>query len=974
MHIEDVLSAVGTGLWRWENAAEAAPDAGEVIVDPRAARLLGIAPAEEGVRDGPLLSLSLASVRARFHVVDFVEFQTAVTRALAEGTVAEGLLRVVNPDGSVLRTVRLRTASEVVDPGDTPDGAAAKDTTGTTGTTDKTITTGTTGTTGTADTSDTTDTAGTDHAGASGRVRRLTGLICEVPEPPPGSSSAPPAGVTGTGESQAGGAGPAGSSATTPAATGDWRRHREAFLLDAGRALAEAHSTAEVLRVTASLAMPGFSPDGLAVFGVKGDRLSVIGHHGQAEGADRAFMDMPLSTDYPAAEVVRTGQAIYLATPEQYRARFPASWPLAAPFGRQSWAFLPLTVADRPLGAWMAGFSHPVSFTPDERAVLTTVARMLAQALTRTTLRETERELTVGLQRTMRPIRRPHIPGMALAARYIPTGGGLHVGGDWYDVIPLPSGRTALVIGDVQGHDMRSAAIMTQLRVALRAYAAEGHRPDAVLSRASRFLNGIRGSSAESREPDKETGVPVGEPSGGPLGLAPPASPRPTRPGRHGGEQPGGQEDALDEREDERGDERGDEQRQGGEGGEGGEGEGGEKGGESGTDWQEEEARPGERTGTSDAEASEASEANRDSRASRDSEASGDSGDSRDSRASEGTGDTGGSGGVEDSGLGPAGEERYATCLYVEVDPASGAMEIARAGHPNPAVRMADGSLLVRSTVGGLPLGIDPDSDYPTTRLVLEPNETLLLYTDGLVEAGGHDLDTGWERIRRVFEAHAPHAGGPETPEARATTFTGAAGEGPRSEALERLADGLVQAVHGPPSHHLRGPLVDRRDDDIALLMLAYAEGAGARGGEEGTSGSSRRSVVTIAQSQPDRIAEARDQLRSLLFDWHEGDQVDGAVLMLSEMLTNVLVHTDDDALMVVEVDGERGHRKLRVEVSDCTDELPHRRQPGELASSGRGLVLLEMLAGSWGVDPQGEGKRIWFELSEDAGPPEWED
>src|SRR5690606_7753307 len=86
--------------------------------------------------------------------------------------------------------------------------------------------------------------------------------------------------------------------------------------------------------------------------------------------------------------------------------------------------------------------------------------------------------------------------------------------------------------------------------------------------------------------------------------------------------------------------------------------------------------------------------------------------------------EAGGCGDVEDSGLGPDGEERYATCLYIEVDPASGAMEIARAGHPNPAIRMADGSLLVRSTVGGLPLGIDPDSDYPTTRLVLEPNET----------------------------------------------------------------------------------------------------------------------------------------------------------------------------------------------------------------------------------------------------------
>lgn len=80
---------------------------------------------------------------------------------------------------------------------------------------------------------------------------------------------------------------------------------------------------------------------------------------------------------------------------------------------------------------------------------------------------------------------------MSVAARYVPTGGGLQVGGDWYDVIPLPSGRFALVIGDVQGHDVRAAGLMGQLRIALRAYASEGHRPDAVLSRASRFLHGI---------------------------------------------------------------------------------------------------------------------------------------------------------------------------------------------------------------------------------------------------------------------------------------------------------------------------------------------------------------------------------------------------------------------------------------------------------------------------------------------------
>ena len=386
--------------------------------------------------------------------------------------------------------------------------------------------------------------------------------------------------------------------------------------------------------------MPGFSPDGLAVFGVTGDRLTIIGHHGHQPGDESPFSHMALDTDYPAAEVVRTGRAVYLSTPEQYKDRYPLTWPLAAHFDRQSWAFLPLTVAGRTMGAWMAAFTYPVAFTPDERSVLTTVARMLAQALSRAEAAESARELTDGLQRSMLPQLGPEIPGMSVAARYVPTGGGLQVGGDWYDMIPLPKGRFALVIGDVQGHDVRAAGLMGQLRIALRAYASEGHRPDAVLSRASRFLHGMTFGSLDE------------DPS----------------------------------------------------------------------------------------------------------------------------------------------ELRFATCLYVEVDPTTGLLDIARAGHPDPAIRMTDGTVLSRPTAGGLPLGIDPDADYPTTRITLEPGETMLICTDGLIETGGHDLETGWKRIRAILEDHDGD--------------------------LEALADALVQAVHGPSSHHTTGPLTDRREDDIAVLLL----------------------------------------------------------------------------------------------------------------------------------------------------------
>src|SRR5205823_4438488 len=136
--------------------------------------------------------------------------------------------------------------------------------------------------------------------------------------------------------------------------------------------------------------------------------------------------------------------------------------------------------------------------------------------------------------------------------------------------------------------------------------------------------------------------------------------------------------------------------------------------------------------------------------------------------------------------------------------------------------------------------------------------ETLLLCTDGLIETGGHDLETGWARIGSVFDTHYARA---------------AEGEhGPADEEdLERLADALVQAVHGPPSHHTTGPLADRRDDDIALLLLSL-HGSAERAA--GGLGSGRRTVLTVAQAQADMIADARHQLQWMLYDWSNEDQV----------------------------------------------------------------------------------------------------
>ncbi len=100
-----------------------------------------------------------------------------------------------------------------------------------------------------------------------------------------------------------------------------------------------------------------------------------------------------------------------------------------------------------------------------------------------------ERGVAETLQHSLLPDRLPDLPGVALAARYVPCGTGVEVGGDWYDVLPLPGGEVGLVMGDVAGHDLGAAAVMGQLRNALRAYASEGLPPGAVLERLNQMCH-----------------------------------------------------------------------------------------------------------------------------------------------------------------------------------------------------------------------------------------------------------------------------------------------------------------------------------------------------------------------------------------------------------------------------------------------------------------------------------------------------
>lgn len=161
--------------------------------------------------------------------------------------------------------------------------------------------------------------------------------------------------------------------------------------------------------------------------------------------------------------------------------------PLLIQAGVQSILGVPMIAAGHLLGVLHIGTFAPRQFTETEVRLLQVAAERVALA-TQTRMNQLDRATTVALQRSLLPARHIDMPGLDVAARYVP-GAREGVGGDWYDVFTLPSGRVGVVIGDVAGHGLRAAVVMGRIRSALRAYALETDDPADVLSRLDRKIS-----------------------------------------------------------------------------------------------------------------------------------------------------------------------------------------------------------------------------------------------------------------------------------------------------------------------------------------------------------------------------------------------------------------------------------------------------------------------------------------------------
>ena len=204
--------------------------------------------------------------------------------------------------------------------------------------------------------------------------------------------------------------------------------------------------------------------------------------------------------------------------------------PILRQKGIRSLLGVPLIVENRVIGVLHVGSLTPREFTDDDATLLQSAGDRAALAIEHAQSLE-QRRVAESLQRTLLPQDLAGIAGIEVAARYMPAAQAERLGGDWYDLFPLERGRIGIAIGDVVGRGLPAAALMAQLRTALRAYAVDGHEPAAVVERVSRLLSYLSPGTMTTAayvelDPEAETATVVSAGHPPPLLIAPDGSAR----------------------------------------------------------------------------------------------------------------------------------------------------------------------------------------------------------------------------------------------------------------------------------------------------------------------------------------------------------------------------------------------------------------------------------------------------------------
>ncbi len=257
-------------------------------------------------------------------------------------------------------------------------------------------------------------------------------------------------------------------------------------------------------------------------------------------------------------------------------------------------------------------------------------------------------------------------------------------------------------------------------------------------------------------------------------------------------------------------------------------------------------------------------------------------------------------------------DEISATCLYAVYDPVSRACSLASAGHVLPAVVTPGDASGSRTVVFpelpiGPPLGLG-GLPFETAQFELPQGSLLVLFTDGLIESRGRDVDTAFAALSDVL------------------------GQAPAS--LEETCDALLNNLL--PS----GPA-----DDVALLVAR-------------TRALDADHVATLdLPADPAFVSEARTFACDLLAAWGLAEMAVTTELVVSELVTNAIRYgeTPIQLRMILQ-------STLTCEVSDASGTAPHLRRARDFDEGGRGLFLVAQLTERWGTRHNREGKVIWAE------------
>jgi anti-sigma regulatory factor (Ser/Thr protein kinase) len=272
-------------------------------------------------------------------------------------------------------------------------------------------------------------------------------------------------------------------------------------------------------------------------------------------------------------------------------------------------------------------------------------------------------------------------------------------------------------------------------------------------------------------------------------------------------------------------------------------------------------------------------------------------------------------------------EDRVVTAVVGKITPSTGRVVLSNAGHPPPLVVRADGtvtfcplqhSLLIAAGLNGNP--------RPRDELVLDRGDSLVMYSDGLIERRGELITNGMERLGTAATVIAKSG----WPERAAVTFA------------SMLSN-------------------EERTDDVVVLCINYCgitrEGITAQSVGTTRDGMATLHLEPVVESAP----VARHWIAAHLHDLPV-DVSSCAALLTSELVTNAILHAATPMCVTLHILPDR----IRVDVADGNLSFPAVKDYGRDAATGRGLTLFNTLASDWGVQAVDGGKIVWFELPVD--------